>query len=226
MINANDFDPKAEPTEDKVHRVVRAAIGALPVLSGTALEMLNSIIEYPYQRRRTKWLHALTSAINAVEVDIKHLKEDSQHSERVLSVILQSTDIVLKTGDMGIHNRLIQLVLNTIRSRDLKEDLLALYLATVRQMTSSHFALLWLISNRTRYEQGAELREYESAFFKEISDCPEISRDIPSIRLLKDLESMQLIYSPEGSPVSVGGSTNYCTMTLSEFCKGFLRHVT
>lgn len=224
-VDSNNFDPIVEPAGDKVHRLARAAIGALPILSGTALEMLNSIIEDPYQKRRTEWLHALTDALNASSVDISRLKEDVHHADLVLSAILQGTDIALKTNDRTIHEHLIKIVLNTAGSRPVEADLLAIYLSTVRQMTSSHFALLEIISTRARYEKGTELKEHEAVFFAEIAKCPNIAADVPTERLLKDLESMQLIFSPAGSPASLGGSTNYCTKALSQFGTKFLAYV-
>jgi hypothetical protein len=224
-LDPKHFDPVAEPTGDKVHRIVRAAIGALPVLSGTALEALNALIEDPYQKRRTEWLHALTQAINESSVELARLKEDAYRADLLLSAILQSTDIASKTNDQAIHHRLIQIVLNAAGARPVEADLLAIYLSTVRQMTSSHFALLEIISSRKRYERGPDLKENEDAFFAEIAACPEIAADVPSERLLRDLESMQLIFSPSGSPASLGGATNYCTKTLSQFGSKFLAYV-
>jgi hypothetical protein len=224
-VDSNKFDPIVEPSGDKVHRLARAAIGALPILSGTALEMLNSIIEDPYQKRRTQWLHALTDALNESMEDISRLKDDAHRADLVLSAILQGTDIALKTNDQTIHEHLIRIILNTASSRPAEADLLTIYLSTVRQMTSSHFALLEIIATRARYEKGAELREHETAFFAEVAKCPSISADVPTERLLKDLESMQLIFSPAGSPASLGGSTNYCTKTLSQFGTKFLEYV-
>jgi hypothetical protein len=224
-LDSKNFDPTVEPVGDKVHRLARAAIGALPILSGTALEMLNSIIEDPYQKRRTEWLHALTDALNESSANISRLKEDANRADLVLSAILQGTDIALKTNDRTIHECLIKIVLSAAGSRPVEADLLAIYLSTVRQMTSSHFALLEMISKRARYEKGTELKEYEVAFFAEVAKCPNIAVDVPTERLLKDLESMQLIFSPAGSPASLGGSTNYCTKTLSQFGTKFLAYV-
>ena len=224
-VNSTDFDPVVEPEGDKIHRLARAAIGALPILSGTALEVLNSLIEDPYHRRRTEWLHALTDALNECGNDISRLREDASRVDVTLSAILQSTDIALKTGDRAVHDRLIKIVLNTVTSRPIKEDLLAIYLSTVRQMTSSHFALLELIASRRRYESGLELQKYEIAFFAEVAECAAVADDVPTERLLKDLESMQLIFSPSGSPAALGGSTNYCTKTLSQFGTKFRAYV-
>lgn len=224
-IDSSTFDPTVEPSGDKVHRLARAAIGALPILSGTALEILNSIIEDPYQKRRTQWLHALTDALNQSVKDVSRLKEDAHRAELVLSAILQGTDIALKTNDQTIHEHLIRIVLNTAGSSPADADLLAIYLSTVRQMTASHFALLEIISTRARYERGAELEEHETAFFAEVARSPSIPADVSTERLLKDLESMQLIFSPAGSPASLGGSTNYCTKTLSQFGTRFLAYV-
>lgn len=224
-VDANDFDPIVEPVGDKVHRLARAAIGALPALSGTALEALNLIIEDPYQTRRTEWLHALTDALNRSSEDISRLRDDAHRTDLVLTAIFQGTDIALKTGDKVIHEHLIQLIMKTVETQTIEGDLLAIYLSTVRQMTSSHFALLRMISTRKRYEKGTDLEENEEAFFAEANGNSGISAEVPIERLLKDLESMQLIFSPAGSPASLGGPSNYCTKTLSQFGAKFLKYV-
>ncbi|EQD42611.1 hypothetical protein B1B_13999, partial [mine drainage metagenome] len=59
-IDTEKYDPPLEPTGDKVHRLVRAAIGLLPSASGTALEALNLLIKDPYQARRTQWMRDLS----------------------------------------------------------------------------------------------------------------------------------------------------------------------
>lgn len=223
-IDVTKYDPTDEPTGDRVHRLVRAAIGAIPVAAGTALEVWNLFVEDPFQKRRTKWLSDLSAALNTLHNDVEAIKSDNDRLEVILSAILQSTDIALKTGDPATHERLISIVLSTINDQTPSEELLSLYLTTIRQLTSSHFALLRLISSRQRYEKGTELKNQERMFFGEIDKCVGISPNVPKNRLLKDLESLSLIYSPEGSPWS-SGSTNYCTMALTPFGTAFIDYI-
>jgi hypothetical protein len=223
-IDVSKYDPADEPTGDRLHRIVRTAIGAFPVAPGTALEVWNLFFEDPFQKRRTKWLTDLSAALNTLSDDVEAIKSDRDRLEVVLSAILQSTDIAIKTGDPAVHEQLISIVLSTINDHTPSEELLSLYLATVRQLTSSHFALLRLISSRQRYEKGTELQTQERIFFGEIDECVGISPNVPKNRLLKDLESLSLIYSPEGSPWS-SGSTNYCTMALTPFGTGFIDYI-
>lgn len=224
IIDKGRFDPSVEPTSDKTHRLVRSAIGFLPFGSGTALEAFNSLFEDPYNARRTQWLHELSDAINKLSIDIEELHSNSNRSDTVLSAILQSTDIAIKTGDQNIHSVLIRFVLKTINSQEPDEELNSIYLSTLRQLTASHLALLSLISTRTRYEHGTELEKYEEILLAEIEKEDGITKSIPSHRLLSDLESMQLIYSPSGSPWS-SSQTNYSTMLLSEFAVGFVSYL-
>lgn len=225
QIDTEKYDPAVEPTGDGLHRLARAAIGLMPVGSGTALEVLNLFIQDPYQRRRSQWLHDLSFAVNSMGNRLDEVESHVHRHGVVLSAILQSTDIALKTGDLAIHQRLISMVINTIKDQAPDEELLSLYLATISRLTSSHLDLLDLISSRQRYETGNELGEHEHQFFKEIEARAGISPTIPKARLLNDLESLTLIYSPEGSPASMGGSTNYCTKAVTSFGLAFMAHV-
>ena len=224
QIDVDEYDPTAEPTADKAHRLVRAAIGLLPVGSGTALEAWNSLVEDPFNARRTRWLRDLTAALNEVSATIEEIKNNRSRSNAVLSSIVQSTDIAIRTGDAAIQKRLICIVLNTIEDQEPNEELSSLYLSTIRQMTSSHLELLRLISSRQRYENGPDLENQERKLFEEMAEQKGISSYIPKNRLLKDLESLSLIHSPDGSPWSSGG-TNYCTMAITPFGEGFRSYI-
>ncbi len=197
-IDSNEYDPPVKPAADTAHALVRAAIGILPAGSGTVLEAFNLFFADPFQKRQTRWLRDLTEALNRVINELEAMRGDQRHEEAFLSSVLQSYDIAIRTGDAAIHERLIFFVLNTIKDQEPNEELLSLYLTTLRSLTSSHLALLNLISIRRRYEKGNELSAFEALFVQEITSHSEISPSIPPHRLLKDLESLSLIYSPKG----------------------------
>lgn len=223
-IDTEKYDPSKEPAGDTIHMLARAAIGMMPVGSGTVLEALNLVFAEPQQRRRTQWLYDLSAALNKVIDEVESIKNNRRREDAVLSSILHSTDIAVRTGDPAIHERLISIVLNTIKDQDPSEDLLSLYLWTIREMTSSHLGLLDLISARQKYAKGSDLANQERLFFEEIGKHAAISPNIPANRLLKDLESLSLIHSPDGSPWS-SNHTNYCTMEVTSFGEGFVRHI-
>jgi hypothetical protein len=222
-VEEEDFNPKGKTKGEVAHTTGRALIGLLPAASGTVLELFNFLIEDPFSARRTAWLQALTNALNEAVLDIDRLREDTKKMNTVLSVLLQSTDVALKTADSGMHRSLIQIVLQALNDATPDEELLTVYLSTLRQLTSSHLRLLDLIAVRKRYEQGAELQRYEAEFLAEISQAG-IGTIVPSTRLLSDLSSLHLIYSPAGSPWT-SNLPNYCTMTLTEFGVGLRKYL-
>jgi hypothetical protein len=224
IIDKGKYDPILEPNEDKFHRLVRATLGTIPVFSGAAVETFNSVVEDPFNARRTRWLCDISDAINSLGQDVDNLKSNSSKASVVLSAILQSTDIALKVGDKDIHKYLINIVMKTISESSPEEDLIIVYLSTVRHLTSSHLELLKLFLSRERYAGGSELGQHEKEFIYSLSQCDVISKSIPIERLLSDLVSYHLIHSPPKSPWSSGG-TNYCTMELSPFANGFVVYI-
>lgn len=223
-IDVDRYDPSVEPVPDKIHRIARAAIGAMPVLSGTALELLNACIEDPFQRRRTQWLHDLSESLNQVTDQVEAVGRHQVRQDAVLTAVLRASDVALRTSDAAVHDRLITLVLNTIKDETPSEEKLSIYLSTLGQMTSSHLALLRWISTRLRYAHGTEIGEKEKLFLEEIPNVIGSSNSIPATRLLKDLESLSLIHSPEGSPWR-SNCTNYCTMAVTEYGRGFEAYI-
>lgn len=222
LINPEKFNPADEPEADRWHRVTRAVIGASPVLSGTLLEAFNALIENPLDRRRTQWLLCLTEEINKLGIDVAILQENQARSDKILSAILQSTDVAMKSGNSEVTERLIHMVLQTIRDADIEDDLLSVYFSTVRQMSNSHFAVLEFISSREPLGHGGDLDPAESSFLEEVETLPGVSNAIPALRVLRDLDSMELIFSPPKSPTRLSG-TNYCTKVLSNFGAEFLQ---
>jgi hypothetical protein len=219
-IDVDHYDPPVEPVSDKIHRLARAAIGAMPVFSGTALELLNALVEDPFQKRRTQWFHDLSEALNHITVQVEEVGRHQARQDAVLTAVLKTSDVALRTSDAGVHQRLIAVVLNTIKDETPSEEKLSVYLSTLSQMTSSHLKLLRWVGTRHRYEHGTEIQEKEKLFLGEVPNVIGRSNSIPATRLLKDLESLSLIHSPEGSPWR-SNFTNYCTMAVTEYGQGF-----
>ncbi|SEN10284.1 hypothetical protein SAMN02800694_2779 [Luteibacter sp. UNCMF331Sha3.1] len=224
-IDVDHYDPPVEPVPDKIHRMARAVIGAMPVFSGAALELLNALIEDPFQKRRTQWFHDLSGALNQVTVQVEEVGRHQARQDAVLTAVLKTSDVALRTSDAGVQQRLIAVVLNTIKDETPSEEKLSVYLSTLSQMTSSHLKLLRWMGARQRYEHGTEIREKERLFLGEVPDVIGRSNSIPATRLLKDLESLSLIHSPEGSPWG-SNLTNYCTMVVTEYGREFEGYTT
>jgi hypothetical protein len=223
-IDMDQYDPAIEPVPDKIHRIARAAIGAMPMLSGTALELLNALVEDPFQKRRTQWLRDLSEALNQVAAQVEAVGHNQARQDAVFTAVLRASDVAMRSSDPHIHRRLIAVVLNTIKNETPSEEKLSIYLSTLSQMTASHLALLRWIDTRERYTQGNEIREKEKHFLGEIPNVLGTSNSIPATRLLKDLESLSLIHSPEGSPWG-SNLTNYCTMVVTEYGQGFQAYI-
>jgi len=66
-VDREDIDPVIESAGDKVHRAVRAGLGLIPVGSGTAVEIFNSLVTPPLERRKNKWMIDVTEALQALD---------------------------------------------------------------------------------------------------------------------------------------------------------------
>lgn len=221
-IEEEEFNPKWS-SGDVAHATGRALIGLIPSIGGPALEFFNLCVEDPLNKRRTAWLKALTDGLNQAGIEIERLSDESAKVDAILSVMLQSTDVALRTGDKDMHRTLIQIVLRTVAEAEPNEELLSVYLSTLRQLTFSHLRLLDLVSRRKRYEHGPELQKFEAAFMEEIrQEVP--GTLVPPTRLLSDLSALHLIYSPPGSPWT-SNHPNYCTMKVTEFGAGLVSYI-
>lgn len=63
-IDDNQINPVVESEADKLHRVTRAALAAIPGVGGTLVEAFNALISPPLEKRKSEWMAQVTEGEN------------------------------------------------------------------------------------------------------------------------------------------------------------------
>ncbi|MGP2985067.1 hypothetical protein ACTVNF_22860 [Serratia ureilytica] len=105
-VDTNLIDPVLEPTAEKIHRIVRAALSTVPVAGGVLVELMNTLIHSPMEKRFNLWAIQVSDAIN----DIIHeapektkLIEEIIQNERFNDALILATTIAIKTHKKEKH---------------------------------------------------------------------------------------------------------------------------
>ena len=156
-VDKEDIDPTVESTGDKVHRVVRAGLGVLPVGSGTAVEIFNSLVTPPLERRKNKWMVDVTESLHALEekseLNISAVFED----EEFISTLIEASSAALKTHEDEKLKALRSAVLNSASGNAPEFSKRELYLRYISELTVWHIKLLDLFNGPTEWGERNEV---------------------------------------------------------------------
>ena len=93
------IDPPVEPGSEKAHRVGRVLIGAVPFLGGAGLEIFNSVIESPMNRRKVQWMNQVGNTLNDLIDKGVLTEQDLQHNETFITTVAQADFMLATDGD-------------------------------------------------------------------------------------------------------------------------------
>lgn len=158
-IDKELIDPAAEPTDEKVHRVARAAISSIPALGGALTEAFNALIEPPMARRKTQWMVEVTDAINELYEKGVVTESDLQSNEKFFTTLVHASSAAIRNHEAEKLKALKNAVLNSALPRAPDATMQQLFLNLLDSCTSWHIALLrlfqgpeqWAISNNITF---------------------------------------------------------------------------
>ncbi len=220
-ISTDGIDPVVESDGDKAHRAARAIIGMVPLLNGPALEIFNSLIEPPLERRKREWMLEITLLVNQIHaqlnLDVEALAED----EQFISVLLRTSQIALRNHQKEKIHSLKVALLNTARNTELTDDQQFIFLNMLDSFTVSHVKILefsaggycWTPSN------GASSHDFLLLFTRAlISEFPEFENKTDLIfQIVSELESKKLLQIFRIQKLQVFSNNEVSIMGVSEW---------
>lgn len=158
-IDKELIDPAVEPTDEKVHRVARAAISSIPALGGALTEAFSALIEPPMARRKTQWMVDVTDAINELYEKGFITESDLQSNEKFFTTLVHASSTAIRNHESEKLKALKNAVLNSALPKAPDATMQQLFLNLLDSCTSWHIALLrlfqgpeqWAISNNIKF---------------------------------------------------------------------------
>lgn len=146
-IDKKLIDPVDEPESEKIHRVVRAGISAIPYAGGPLVEMFNALIEPPMARRKTEWMVQISQAINELYEKGLVTEKDLQENEKFFTTLVHASTVAIKNHQSAKREALRNAVINSALPDAPDDTIQQLFLNFIDSCTSWHLALLQLFNN-------------------------------------------------------------------------------
>lgn len=199
-IDAESIDPVIESTEDKAHRLVRAGLGLLPIGSGTAVEILNSIITPPIEKRRTQWMLDVTEVLVKLEAKDRISIASLSENKEFITLLISASQIAIKNHAKEKLESLQNIVANKACGVNFDDSLQNIFLNLIDNFSLLHIKLLktfhegfvWSNDNR-RKPSDDEVPGLLVASIGSYGDLLDVDRSL-IILCLKDLINNDLIW--------------------------------
>jgi len=163
-LDLEAIDPKIEPVDEKFHRIGRAAIGAIPIVGSPLLEIFNSLLEAPLNRRRTETMLAIGMALNDL-IDQGIVTEVGlQENEAFVSTVAEVCSISLRNHQAEKLEALRNAVVNSALPTCPSDDYRQIFLNFIDVCTVTHIRLLKLFEDpELWFSSNGRIRPCQSA---------------------------------------------------------------
>ncbi len=150
-IDQDLIDPVVEPTGDKVHRVTRVAIAAIPCLGSTLVETFNAIIEPPMARRKKEWMIQVTEAVNELLEKNIVTEEDLKNNEKFFTSLAHASSVALKNHQKEKIKALRNATINSALPDSPDDATQQMFLNLIDTFTPWHIAFLKLFQDPNQW---------------------------------------------------------------------------
>jgi hypothetical protein len=147
MKNPKDLPSPPKATgADNLHAVVRAGIGAVPLVGGPALELMARLFSSPIERRRESWFEELHAAIVDLQkrgVDVSTLKDNDDFC----NLVLDATAAAMRTHRAEKRTALHNAITNAGLRGTASETKSRVFLRLIDELDVHHLLLLQLLAD-------------------------------------------------------------------------------
>lgn len=131
---------------DAVHAITKAGLSAIPVIGGPAVELFQSLVQPPLERRRAQWMAAVGEKLQELESRGVNIAELGQKDE-FISAVMHASQIALRTHQDEKREALRNAVFNVAAGQSPGEALEHMFFEWVDSLSVLHLQILKLFQN-------------------------------------------------------------------------------
>lgn len=191
----------SESTGDHIHRAARAALSAIPLAGGAAVELFNLVLAPPIQRRRDEWLNGLAERLGKLEQEGRVNIEELRDNDEFVSTVMQASQVAVQNHQQEKIDALRNAVLNTAIEQAPEDAKRELFLRLIDELGVWHLRLLALLADPPGWFElhGKRIPQFviSSSLHQVIeAGMPELARDKGFLEVVaKDLNDRHLASS-------------------------------
>ena len=158
-VDLSGLDPELEPDAEKLHRLARIGINSIPIAGGTLLEIFNSVLESPLNKRRTETMLQIGDVMNKLIEQRIVTEVGLQQNEAFISTVSEVCAISLRNHQSEKLEALRNAVRNSALPSCPSDDYRQMFLNFVDRSTVTHIRMLrfaddpagWFKSTNTQF---------------------------------------------------------------------------
>lgn len=134
--------PEPDDT-DMALRLLRAAIASIPMLGGTANELLSMVLTPGVMRFRDEWLKELANLVEKLESKVEGLNPKKlAENDQFVSATIQATRIAIATHQREKREMLRNALFNVATGKGPRDDLQQIFFNAIEGFSPSHVKIL------------------------------------------------------------------------------------
>lgn len=138
---SKNLEVPKETGKDRIHTLVKTALGEVPLAGGALAEIFSTIIESPFQKRKKEWMQNVVDAIE--ELKGKGFSpDDLRDNEQFISAVFYASHLAMKTHQQEKLDALRNAIINVAEGVEADEVLQQIFLNYIDQFTLLHIKLL------------------------------------------------------------------------------------
>lgn len=142
--------------QDILYTLTKAGVSAVPVVGGSAKELLSLVITPSLEKRRDKWIESVAEELKKLEGIVKDFKYESLcENENFVTNILLATRIALQNHQKEKLNALRNVVLNIAINKEPEENLQLIFMNLIDELTTWHLRVLAFFDNPYNIRGGS-----------------------------------------------------------------------
>ena len=215
-------------TWDFIHTTVKAWLSAIPIVWWPAVELFSAIIGAPLEKRRDDWIGKIAHDLEELSEQVDELIPHLQESEEFISILLNATQIALKTHHEEKIEALRNMVIWFAKNPSTDDDTILTFMQLIDKLSPSHLRTLKFINNPSGYmtEKWLTIRWFGSIWEAMRYAIPEIAINRAfQEKIIIDLDNENLTNSVSRSLNTMMTSAGTLTSRTTEMWKEFLRYI-
>jgi hypothetical protein len=202
------FQPPQPSGADKAYTILKAAVAGIPIVGGSANELMGLVFAGPYQKRLQKWREDVAEVLSYL-VNTKGIRiEDLQSNEGFISAVANASQVAMRNHDAEKREALRNALINTVISDTIDESLQNQFLNYIDTLTVWHIRLLKAFFSPQPKEQSGRystipsspadmLEETYPALLNRRDIYDPFWRDLHS-RGLVNIDQLHVMMTPQG----------------------------
>jgi hypothetical protein len=144
MPSDNEY-PSSRSAGDYIHVLAKAGVNFVPIIGGSAAEIIQFVIAPPLEKRREAWMNSLGKRL--LELEARGINLENLHqNEQFLSAVLQATHAAMRTHQAEKLAALRNAIGNVAQGQFTDDTELHVLLSYVDNLSEMHLRVLQLCS--------------------------------------------------------------------------------